>query len=105
MKYRSYKPSDDSLSAGDVRRYTATGGGLAESFYVVVMSASSDAVRVRRLYKENLAGSRYLIGDVGPTGLEYAMFVDTKDADLPRRGIGRRIGRLSKTDMRNVRSN
>lgn len=105
MKYRPYKSPEDDLSAGDIRRYTATGGGLAESFYVVVMSVSSDTVRVRRLYKENLAAARYLIRDVGPTGLEYAMFIDPKDIELPKRGIGRRLGRLSKTDMRNIWSN
>ena len=67
------------------------------------VSVAPDSVLVRRLFKDSEGTSRYLIRDVGPTGLEYAMFVDSRDTTLPIAKVGRKIGRVSKTDMRNIR--
>ena len=103
MKYRPYKTPEDRLLAGDVRRCTIYNGELTESFYAILIAISSDSVLVRRLFKDNGGTSRYLIREVGPTGLEYAMFVDTRDMTLPIAKVGRKVGKVSKTDMRNIR--
>ena len=103
MKYRPYKTPVDRLLAGDIRRCTIYGGELTESFYAIVISVAPDSVLVRRLFKDNGGTTRYLIRDVGPTGLEYAMFVDSRDTRLPVAKVGRKIGKVSKTDMRNIR--
>ena len=67
------------------------------------MAVSSDSVSVRKLHKDNYGASRYLLRDIAPTGLEYAMFADTKDSVLTLPQIGRKVGKISKTDMRNIR--
>ena len=103
MKYRPYNPAEEGLAVGDIRKCTVNGGGVIETFYVVVMAVSPGNIAVRRLYKDNWGASRYLIRDVAPTGLEYAMFVDTKDTVLQEQVIGRKTGMISKTDMRNIR--
>ena len=103
MKYRPYKAPEDILMVGDVRRCLYNGGGVTESFYAIVTAVGPDTVSVRRLYGEDSVPHRYLIKDVGPTGLEYAMFVDPKTIDLPPKAVGRKYGRLSKMDMRNIR--
>ncbi len=103
MRYRPYKTSEDVLSVGDVRRCTLECGGATETFYAVVMSVSQDRVTVRRLHKEDSHASRYLIRDVAPTGLDYAMFVDPGTMYLSRRTIGRKTGMLSKRDLKNIR--
>ena len=103
MKYRPHKEQGDVLKIGDVRRCTINSGGEIESFYAAVMSISLDSVSVKRLYKEDLGTSRYLIRDVKPTGLEYAMFVDTRIMNLPKKTIGHKIGRISKIEMKIVR--
>ena len=103
MKYRPYKTQEDRLLAGDVRRCTIYSGELTESFYAIVIAITSDSVLVRRLFKDNGGTARYLIEDIGPTGLEYAMFVDSRDTMLPVGKVGRKIGKASKTDMRNIR--
>ncbi len=103
MKYRPYKEPEDVLSVGDVRRCTLECGVAAETFYAVVMSFSGDRVYVKRLHREDSHASRYLIRDVGPTGLEYAMFVDPGTMSLYTGAVGRKMGTLSKRDMRNIR--
>ena len=103
MKYRPYKTPDDRLLTGDIRRCTINSGDLPESFYAIVTSVSPDSILVRRLFKDNGGTSRYLIRDVGPTGLEYAMFVDSRDMKLPMENVGRKVGRVSKTDMKNIK--
>lgn|GEM_PF-3891936 len=103
MKYRPYKEPEDVLMVGDIRRYTINGGGMIETFYAAVVSVTPDSVSVKRLYKEDSAASRYLIRDVAPTGLEYAMFVDTRITKLSIQTVGRKAGKLSKSDLRNIR--
>lgn len=103
MKYRPYKTPENRLLAGDVRRCAIYSGELTESFYAIVISVAPDSVLVRRLFKDSEGTSRYLIRDVDSTGLEYAMFVDSRDTTLPIAKVGRKIGRISKTDMRNIR--
>ena len=101
--YRPRKPQNDPPSKGDVCKCVLRGGGLTETFYAVVLAISADSVSVMKLYKDDALTSRYLIRDVGPTGLEYAMFVDSRIIKLSRSSIGMRVGRLSKMDLRNIR--
>ncbi len=101
--YSPRKPQNDPLLEGDVYKCVLRGGGLTETFYVVVMAATTDSISVKKLYKEDVSSSRYLIRDVGPSGLEYAMFVDPRIIKLSKSSIAMRIGRLSKTDLKNIR--
>lgn len=103
MKYRPYKALEDVLTAGDIRRCTLNRGGIIETFYTAIISVSSDSVSVKRLYKEDSVASRYLLRDVAPTGLEYAMFVDSEFTDVPKQTLGKKVGRISKADMKNIR--
>ena len=103
LKYRPYRTSDDVMAEGDIRRCTLGHGELEETFYVVVMSFTPDIAKVKRLHKEDEQGSRYLIKDLAPTGLEYSMFVDSRAVRIPRQAIGNRIGRISKTEIRKIK--
>ncbi|AMH94979.1 hypothetical protein AR505_1264 [methanogenic archaeon ISO4-H5] len=103
LKYKPYKPAEENLAVGDVRKCTFNGVGVVETFYVVVMAVYPGHIAVRKLHKDNWGATRYLIRDVAPTGLEYAMFVDTKDTEMQEQMVGRKTGRISKTDVRNIR--
>ena len=103
MKFRAPVKEDTEIRTGDIRRCAVNGGGEVESFFAVVISVMSGSVTVRRFHKDDWGAARYLIKDIAPTGLEYAMFVDGKDLRLPVACIGRKSGRISKTDMRNLR--
>ena len=103
LKYRPHKEQEKTLAVGDVRRCTINSGGEIKSFYAAVMSISSDYVLVKRFYKGDPSATMHLIKEVGPTGLEYPMFVDAEVMKLPILTIGRKMGRVSKTDMRIIK--
>lgn len=103
MRYRQYNIPEDRLLVGDVRRCTIRSAESTESFYAIVVGVTPKSVIVRRLLRDGERESLYLIRDVGPTGLEYAMFVDFMDTILPTDKIGRKVGKVSKNDLKNIR--
>ncbi len=103
MRFKPKTAENNELRIGDVRRFNLNEGGEATTFVGVVVGIGPSSVKVRRCYKEDRGNDRYQIKDVGETGLEYALFIDSSDKSIGRRTAGMRYGRLSKRDMKNIR--
>ena len=103
MKYKPMVLESDEIKVGDVRRFNLNDGGELTTFIGVIIGLEGDDVEVKRCYKVDLKSSRYLIKDVGETGLEYAMFIDDRVWRMKGKTVGRKYGKLSKKDLRNVK--
>ena len=103
MRYHQYGSADDGLAAGDICRCTLNVGEHEEAFYAIVVGTSRETVTIRRLHKADSGGARYILRDLASTGLDYAMFVDTGTTTVARKAIGRKVGKISKSDKRNLR--
>ncbi len=102
MKYRKpTEPMDYGPVKGDVRVCMKKDVGGYTTFTAVVVSVGEHTM-VRRCYREDDRGRRYQIKDVSTTGLDYSMFLDENKQRVSRENVGRRLGRLSKADMRNI---
>lgn len=102
MKYRKpTQPVDNGPLRGDVRVCIKKDVCGYTTFAAVIVSVG-EHVMVRRCYREDDRGRRYQIKEVSTTGLDYSMFLDENKQRLSRENIGRRLGCLSKADMRNI---
>lgn len=102
MKYKPRLKEQDELREGDVRRFTLDKDGIV-SYIGVLTRIEEGRILVMQCYKDDPKSTRYLIKDVEETGLEYSMFLDGIEWILDRKTAGRRYGKLSKRDFRNIR--
>jgi hypothetical protein len=97
------KAEQEKFVVGEVRMCSQNCGGTTESFYAVITGIRGEAVRARRLYNHDYSDSRYpvkdLIKDKEHKNLEYPMFVDPRNIELPRSAVGEKIGKLSRYDL------
>ena len=84
---------------GDVCILREAAEGKFVKFYAAIVNVSSDSLTIKRLFSSDSNGSRHLITDVTPTGMEYAAFLDSVVRKIRMTDLVRVIGRLSRRDM------
>ena len=103
MRYKPYKTESRPPMRGDVCLFNGTGEDRHTIYPAAVVSVSGSRLTVKRLWDCDSFGTRHLIADVAPTGLEYAAFLDSGKGTAEMKQLVRILGRLSKRDLAYLR--
>lgn len=99
MRYRSQTDRCARLPVkGDVCLFREAGETGFVRFHGAVVSVIGDTLTIRRLCHTDPHGSRHLISDLAPTGLEYSAYIDSGTAKVRMNDLVRVLGRLSRND-------
>ena len=97
-----YRPHTDECARppmkGDVCLFREAGETGFVRYRGVVVSVMGSTLTIRRLCHNDPHGSRHLISDVAPTGLEYTAYIDSATVKVRMNDLVRILGRLSRND-------
>ena len=99
MRYRPQSKDERTIPLrGDVCLMKETLLGRTAGYYAAIVSVSGDSLEIKRLWKTDPNGTRHLLYDAAPTGLEYAVFMDPEAFIVRKSDLVRILGRISKRD-------
>lgn len=103
MRYKPFKTESRGPIRGDVCLFKGAGEDRYIIYPAAVVSVTGSRLTVKRLWDCDSFGTRHLISDVAPTGLEYAAFLDPGKGTTEMKQLVRILGRLSKRDLAYLR--
>lgn len=102
---KRHTPGGGEYNKGDVRwvENLSMGNGQSKSRPVVIVGTEGDDVLYYQCTSQpSVSRKRYAIEDPISAGLDHDSYVDLELKRMPKRRLGRKLGRLSDYDMEGI---